>query len=84
MKNAGPTLVSAGADMNEKYGHSPQVLQQFMETSRQYLTAPTIEQGRPRQPARRADALTRSDSSPEANYRRGLQGTASTLRQRFP
>ena len=72
--------------MNEKYGHSPQFLQQFMETSRQYLTAPTTEQGRPHQPARRDDAPTRSDSSPKANYRRGLQGNASTfaLRQRFP
>ena len=59
--------------MNEKYGHSPQVLQQFLETSRQYLTAPTIEQTRPRQFAPRAHALTRPAPSPQAFYGRGLR-----------
>ena len=61
--------------MNAKYGQSPQILQQFLEVSRQYLTASTIDQARP-QPMRRAHALTRRAPSLEANYRHGLQGTA--------
>ena len=60
--------------MNEQHGHSPQVLQQFLDTSRRYLTAPTSEQTRPQPPARRAHALTRPASSPEPSYRRGLPG----------
>ena len=65
--------------MNEKYRRSPQVLQQFLETSRQYLTAPTIEQAQPQKPAQRASALTRSAPSQKVNYRRTLQGTAPTF-----
>lgn len=63
--------------MNAKYGQSPQILQQFLEVSRQYLTAPTIDQARP-QPTRRAHALTRRAASLEANHRHAIQGTAPT------
>ena len=71
--------------MNEKSSHSPQVLKKFMKKSRQYLAAPTIERARRQQLMRRGHALPLVDPSPDANYRRWLQGTALTfsLRQRF-
>lgn len=74
--------------MDEEHGHDGQVVRQFLETSRQYLTMPPVEQEHRDEALRaRARALVRPAPPGASSTRHGLPvqwaGTFAR-RHRFP